>query len=46
MTVGGWIMIIFSWGVILGLTLFCYARFFRVRRMNIQAPLEIDTEPD
>jgi len=46
MSTGGWIMIVISWVVILSLVIFCYTRIFSVRKANIRAPLEIDTEQD
>jgi len=46
MNTGGWIMVILSWVVIISLVLFCYWRFFKLRRINIKAPLEINTEAD
>ena len=29
MTLGGWILLILSWGAIIGLTAFCFERMFR-----------------
>lgn len=46
MSTGGWIMIVFSWALIIALTVFCYARIATMRRDNIKAPLEISTETD
>lgn len=46
MSIGGWIMFVVSWGVIIVLTLYCYARLLGLKRTNIRAPLEIDTEKD
>jgi hypothetical protein len=46
MTTGGWIMIVFSWVLIISLTGFCYWRIFGAKHPHIQAPLEIDTETD
>lgn len=28
MTTGGWIMLVFFWALILGLTVFCFAKIF------------------
>ncbi len=44
MTLVGWILMLLSWSVILGLFVFCLAKIFRTRKANIRAPLEIDTE--
>jgi hypothetical protein len=30
MTPAGWILLILSWGVILGVTAFCFVRMFKV----------------
>lgn len=46
MSIGGWIMIILSWVVILTLVIFCYGRIFSLRKTHMRAPLEIDTEED
>lgn len=31
MTTGGWVMLVLSWGTILGLTTFCFARVLASR---------------
>ncbi len=46
MTPGGWIFLILSWAVIIALCVFCFWKVFQIQRMNISAPLDIDTEPD
>lgn len=46
MNVGGWIMLIVSWTVILSLVVFCYQRIFRVKHPDLKAPLDIDTEDE
>jgi hypothetical protein len=43
MTLIGWILMGVSWGVILGLFIYCLAKIFRTRKENIRAPLEIET---
>jgi hypothetical protein len=43
MTLGGWIMLILSWGIILALMVFCYYKVFRIERENITPLFEIDT---
>lgn len=43
MTLGGWIMIILSWGIIISLMVFCYYKVFRIERDNITPLFEIDT---
>lgn len=43
MTVGGWIMLLASWGIIIGLAVYCYAKVFRIERENITPIFEIDT---
>ena len=45
MTLGGWIFLILSWAVITGLCVFCFRKVFQLQRMNISAPLELETEP-
>jgi len=42
MTTVGWIFMFLSWGGILGLLIFCFAKVLRIRKANIQAPLEIE----
>ena len=32
MTVSGWILLVFSWGFILGLTVYCFVRVLRPKR--------------
>jgi len=44
MTFIGWIMMGISWGVILGLFVFCLVKVFRTKKANIRAPLEIEIE--
>jgi hypothetical protein len=44
MTLGGWIFLILSWAVIIALCVFCFWKVFQLQRMNISAPLELDTE--
>lgn len=33
MTTAGWILLVCSWGVILGIVVFCFVTMFRVRKM-------------
>jgi hypothetical protein len=35
MNIGGWILLIGAWGVILGLTAYCFYRLFREDRKNL-----------
>jgi hypothetical protein len=42
MTTVGWIFMALSWGSILGLLIFCFSKVLRIRKANIQAPLEIE----
>ena len=46
MNIGGWIMIIISWVVIISLVIFCYKSIFRAKHPHLTAPLEIDTDED
>ena len=32
MTIGGWIMLVVSWGIILVVVIFCFATMFKVER--------------
>lgn len=34
MNLGGWIFLILSWGFILGLLIFCFAKVFSKKEMN------------
>ena len=34
MTIGGWVMLILSWGFILGLSVFCFARVLASKADN------------
>ena len=34
MRLAGWIFLIFSWGIILGLTFFCFAKVFSKRELK------------
>jgi hypothetical protein len=45
MSLLGWIFMLISWCVIIGLCTFCFGRIFRLQREHLVAPLEIDTEP-
>ncbi|MFH1010554.1 MAG: hypothetical protein V1784_04895 [bacterium] len=44
MTPVGWMMMLLSWGVIVGLFVFCLVKIFRTQKANIRAPLEIEME--
>ncbi len=44
MTIGGWIAIIFSWTIIIALVIFCYSRLFSQKRLDMKAPLDIETD--
>jgi len=44
MNLGGWITIVLSWGIIIVLTIFCYVRLFGQKRLDMKAPLEIETD--
>lgn len=46
MSIGGWIMLIVSWVVILSLVIYCYKSIITARHPHLKAPLEIDTEED
>ena len=46
MTPGGWIFLILSWAVIIGLCVFCFGKVFQIQRRNASAPPEIETEVD
>lgn len=46
MSLGGWIMILVSWLVILSLIVFCYVRILSAGKAHMRAPLEIETEED
>jgi hypothetical protein len=46
MNIGGWIMLLVSWAVIILLVVFCYRRIFTTPHPHLKAPLEIDTEED
>ncbi|MCX7846610.1 MAG: hypothetical protein N2595_01040 [bacterium] len=43
MMLSGWILLVVSWGVIVGLCVFCVVKVLTTQRANIHAPLEIDT---
>lgn len=43
MTFGGWLFLVFSWALIIGLCTFCVIKVLLTQRANIHAPLEIDT---
>lgn len=43
MTLSGWVLLIVSWGVIIGLCSYCVAKVLLTQRANIHAPLDIDT---
>jgi len=34
MNLGGWILLILSWGVILGLTVFCFMKVFSKNKLT------------
>jgi hypothetical protein len=44
MTLVGWILMLFSWSMIVGLFVFCLTKVFRTQKTNIRAPLEIETD--
>ena len=46
MSVGGCLMLIVSWVVILSLVVYCYKSIFTAKHPHLKAPLEIDTEED
>jgi len=46
MNVGGWIMFLVSWVVILALVVFCYNRIMSAKHPHMHAPMDIDTESD
>jgi len=45
-TPGGWIFLILSWAVIIGLCVFCFRKVFQLQRSNTSAPPETETEAD
>jgi len=45
MTIGGWIFLVLSWGVIVVLCACTLARVLGLRVENMLAPLDIETEP-
>jgi len=34
MTIGGWILFIFSWGMILGVSIFCFKKVFAKKELK------------
>jgi len=34
MSIAGWLFLIISWGLIIGLTIFCFARVFSKKKPN------------
>lgn len=46
MTLGGWIFLILSWAVIIGLCVFCFRKVFQLQRSNTSEPPETETEAD
>jgi hypothetical protein len=44
MTLVGWILMLFSWSMIVALFVFCLTKVLRTRKANIRAPLEIETD--
>ncbi len=42
MTTVGWIFMAISWSVILCLVTFCFTKVIRNRKVNTQAPLELE----
>ncbi len=44
MTILGWAFMIFSWGVIIGLCIFCFKRIFKVEKESMVAPIDIEAE--
>jgi hypothetical protein len=34
MTIGGWILVIFSWGMILGISIFCFIKVFAKKELK------------
>ena len=44
MKLSGIIFLIFSWGVIIGLCIYCFMEIFRTRSRNIVYPLEVEAE--
>ena len=46
MTPGGWIFLILSWAVIIGLCVFCFGKVFQLQRSKTSKPPETETEAD
>lgn len=46
MTTGGWTLLILSWLTILSLCALGFSRILVLKKRNIKAPLEIDTEDE
>lgn len=44
MKLSGIIFLIFSWGVIIGLCIYCFMQIFRTQSRNIVYPLEVEAE--
>lgn len=34
MTIGGWILVIFFWGLILGVSIFCFKKVFAKKQLK------------
>jgi len=45
-TPGGWIFLILSWAVIIGLCVFCFGKVFQLQRGKTSDPPDIETEAD
>jgi len=46
MKLEGWIFLVLSWTFILAMVVFCFVKVFELRKSNVTAPLDIDTEPE
>lgn len=40
----GWIILIFSFSIVIGLNVFCFYRVLTLPKEHMHAPLEIDTQ--
>ena len=44
MTLLGWLFLIVSWGVIIGLCVFCFVRLTNPEKEKLHSPLDIEAE--
>ncbi len=44
MTLLGWLFLIFSWGVIIGLCVFCFSRLTNPEKNELHSPLDIEAD--